>query len=84
MVEHHGDHATFLNLNITAKERTFIYKLFDKRDSFPFSVVRMPQIESNILQYIFYSAIEGEFLRIDRSTLCLKDFIPESKEHMTQ
>ena len=35
-VENQGDHATLLNLDIIIKEETFIYKLFDKRDSFPF------------------------------------------------
>ena len=34
--EHQSDHATFLYLDIIIKERTFIYKLFDKRDSFLF------------------------------------------------
>ena len=38
-VEHQGDQVTFLNLDMTIKEGTFIYKLFDKRDSFPFLVV---------------------------------------------
>ena len=52
-----------------------ICKLFDKKDFFPFSIVRMPHIESNIPQSIFYSAIKGEFLRISRSTICLRDFI---------
>ena len=31
-VEHRVDHATFFNLDITIKEGTFLYKLFDKRD----------------------------------------------------
>ena len=52
-VEHRGDYDTFLNLDITIKEGPFTYKLFDKRDSFPFSVVRMPRVESNIPQNIF-------------------------------
>ena len=85
--EHQGDHATFLNLDTTIKEGTFIYKIFDKRDSFPFSFVRIPHIESNIPHNIFYSAIKGEFLRIACSTLCLMDFIPKAKElleHMKQ
>ena len=30
------DHAMFLNLDITIKERTFIYKSFDKGDLFSF------------------------------------------------
>ena len=53
-VEHQGDHVTFLNFDITIKEGTLIYKLFDKRDSFYFSLVRMPHIESKIPQNIFY------------------------------
>ena len=61
MVEHQGDHAIFLNLDITIKEGIFICNLFDKRDSFPFSVVRMLHIESNIPQSIFYSAIKVSF-----------------------
>ena len=47
-VEHQGDYVTFLNLDITIREGTVIYNLFEKRHSFPFSVVRMSHIESNI------------------------------------
>ena len=79
-VEHPGDHATFFNFYITIREGTFIYKLFDKRDSFPFSIVRMPRIESNIPQNVFYLAIKGDFLRISCSTLCLRYFIPNAKQ----
>ena len=35
-VEHSGTHATFLNLNVTVKDGEFVYKLFGKRDAFPF------------------------------------------------
>ena len=52
-VQHQGDHATFLNLDITIVEATFIYKLIDKKDSLPFSIVGIPHIESNIPQNIF-------------------------------
>ena len=68
-LEHSGNHATFLNLDINITEGKFIYKLFDKRDAFPFSIVRMPFMDSNIPESIFYSAPVGEFLRIARSTL---------------
>ena len=78
--EHQENHATFLNLDITIKDGTFICKLFDKRDSFLFSVVRMPHIASNIPQNIFQLAVKGEFLKIARSTLCLRDFIPKAKD----
>ena len=67
-VEHSGNHASFLNLDITIKDGIFVYKLYDKRDAFPFSIVRMPYTSSNIPENIFYSAMVGEFLRIARST----------------
>ena len=79
-VEHQGTHACFLNLDISVLDNMFVYKLYDKRDSFPFSIVRMPHIDSNIPQNIFYSSIKGEFLRIARSTLLVDDLIPKAKE----
>lgn len=79
-LEHSGSHASFLNLDITIREGKFVYKLFDKRDAFPFSIVRMPHIESNIPKCIFYSALIGEFLRIARSTLMLEDFLEKAKQ----
>ena len=79
-LEHSGSHATFLSLDISLVEGRFIYKLFDKRDSFPFFIVRMPYICSNIPSSIFYSALVGEFLRIARSTLLLHDFLPKTKD----
>ena len=39
-VENHSDHATFLNLDITIQEGAFVYKLFNKRDSFPIGIAR--------------------------------------------
>ena len=82
-VEHSGTHASFLSLDITIIEDMFVYKLFDKRDDFPFSIVRMPYIDSNIPESIFYSAFVGEFLRIARSTLLLDDFKSKAK-HLCQ
>ena len=79
-VEHQGTHACFLNLDISILDNMFVYKLYDKRDDFPFSIVRMPHIDSNIPQNIFYSAMKGEFLRIARSTLFIQDFLPRAKE----
>ena len=77
-LEHSGSHASFLNLDITIKNKKFVYKLFDKRDSFPFSIVRMPYLSSNIPQNIFYSSLVGEILRIARSTLLFEDFVPKA------
>ena len=74
-VEHSGTHATFLNLDIMVKDGVFIYKLFDKRDAFPFFIVCMTYVDRNIPKTIFYSALAGEFLRIARSSLYTKTFM---------
>ena len=79
-IESTGNKASFLNLLIEIKDKKFVYRLYDKRDDFPFSIVRMPHKDSNIPQNIFYSSLVGEFLRIGRSTLKLEDFIPKAKE----
>ena len=77
-VEHFGTHVTFLNLAITVKYGVFVYKLFDKRDAFPFFIVHMPYIDSNIPKSIFHSALVGEYLGIACSSLLYKDFNEES------
>ena len=58
--------ASFLDLDISLNGGTFEVGLFDKRDAFPFSIVRMPYKDSNIPSSIFYSAIGAEVLRIAR------------------
>ena len=52
----------------------FDYKLFDKRDDFPFSILRMPDLSGNIPSFIFYGSIMSEFLRIARSTRLVENF----------
>ena len=79
-VEHYGTHVTFLNLDITVKVGVYIYKLFDKRDAFPFFIVRMPYIDSNVPKSIFYSALVGEFFRIAHSSLLYKGFNEKAME----
>ena len=79
-VENHGTHATFLDLDISIENNIFRYKLFDKRDAFPFFIVRMPHKDSNIPSIIFYSSIYSEILRISRCTLLLEDVIPRISE----
>ena len=78
--EHVGNHATFLELDIEIIDNTFVYKLFDKRDAFPFSIVRMPDLRGNIPSHIFYGSIFSEFLRIARATLRYTDFLPKAIE----
>merc|ERR1712055_637257 len=74
--EHNGNHATFLDLDIKIDGDKFVYKFYDKRDEFPFFVVRMPDRRSNIPSYIFYGTIRSKIIRIARSILLLDDFVP--------
>ena len=76
--EHQGTHATFLDLEISVIDGTFVYKLFDKRDDFPFTIVRMPDLSGSIPSHVFYGSIMSEFLRIARCTLRLLDFVPKA------
>ena len=60
--------ASFLHLNIKIKDGKFPFGLFDKRDSFSFSIVRMLDKSSNVPPSIVYSAIGAESLRIARAS----------------
>ena len=71
-IEHQGEHATFLDLDITIRDGVFVYKLFDKRDAFQFSIVRMPHLSSNIPSTIFYGSIFSEILSMARCTLLFR------------
>lgn len=54
--------------SINIEGNKFSINLFDKRNVFPFSIVRMPHLTSNILYntfYMFYAAFGAEILRID-------------------
>ena len=77
--EHQGTKATFLDLHVQIIDRIYVYKLFDKRDDFPFSIVRMPDLSGNLPAFIFYGSIMSEFLRIARCTRLVEDFIPRAK-----
>ena len=77
--EHESTHATFLQLDITIRGGLAIYKLFDKRDNFPFFIVRMPDLGGNIPSHVFYGSVMSEFLRIARSTLLYSDFLPVAR-----
>ena len=83
--EHSGTHVTFLNLDITVKDDgVFIYKLFDKRNAFPFFIVRIPYIDSNISKLIFYYGLVTEFLRIARTSLLYRDFHKNTSETLNK
>ncbi len=53
--------------------------LFDKRDAFNFTIVRMPYASSNMPSTIFYSSLGAEILRIARATSNVESFTVSSK-----
>ena len=77
--EHGDDNASFLDLDIALVDQQFNVKLFDKRDAFPFHIVRMPYRDSNIPSQIFYSSFGAEILRIARTSNNYTSFFAASK-----
>ena len=74
-LEHSGDHATFfLELDITIKDGIYVYKLFDKRDTFSFHIVRKPSLCSIIPSRIFYATILSETCELLEPLYFLKIF----------
>ena len=60
--KHLGMSATFLELDIMIQNNIFVYKLFDKWDAFPFSIVYMPDLLSNIPSKILWCSIFVTFM----------------------
>ena len=60
--------ASLLDLNIKIKDGKFHFGLFDKRDSFPFSIARMPDKSNNVPSSIIYSTIVSKSLRTARAS----------------
>ena len=78
-LEGSGDHLSYLDLDFTKVNRHVDVKLFDKRDAFPFSIVRLPFVSSNIPSNMFYSAITAEILRIGRICSSQQNFLSSAK-----
>ena len=60
--------TSFLDLNIKIKDGNFQFGLFDKRDAFPFFIVRIPDKSSNVPSIIVCSAIGAQSLRTARAS----------------
>ena len=78
-LESSGDRVTFLDLELINHGGHLDTKLFDKRDSFPFSIVRLPFKCSNIPTSMFYGSIGAEVLRTGRVSSSKDYFLPAGK-----
>ena len=63
-----------MDLSININDGIFNFGLYDKRDAFPFSIVRMPHKTSNLPSKIVYSSIGAECLRIARASNNIEAF----------
>ena len=79
-LESSGDSVNFLDLNLHNINGHVEVKLYDKRDNFPFSIVRLPFSSSNIPSAIFYNCVGAEILRIVRVPLTLEHFKKAGRE----
>ena len=71
--------ASFLDLSISIVDNKFHTSLFDKRDAFPFSIVRMPYLCSNMPSKIFYATVGSEILRFARTNTNQNQFLKDVK-----
>ena len=67
--------ASLLELDIRIIKDKFSLKLYDKRDDFGFSIVRMPYASNNMPFSIFYSSFCSELIRIARCSTDKDNFI---------
>ena len=79
--------ATFLDLDLNILNKQISSNLFDKRDNFPFSVVRLPYRCSNMPSKMFFATISAEILCIGRATSqyyyfihCVKNILTRTKK----
>ena len=62
--ENSGDRsATFLDLHVLISDKKFQIDLYDKRDGSPFSIVRLPYLQTNLPAVIFYSSVSAGILK---------------------
>jgi len=74
-----NDRATFLDLENVIVDRNIMSSLYDKRNAFPFPIVRMPFLSSNIPSNMFYFSFGAEILRIARVSTSRDKFLPTAK-----
>ena len=60
--------ASYLDMDLNIVEKQITSNLYDKRNAFQFSVVRLPYKCSNIPSKMFYATISAEILRIAKVT----------------
>ena len=71
--------TSYLDLDMVIDEHKVDISLFDKRNAFPFSIIRMPFLSSNIPSNMFYSSFSAEILRTARVSTSIDKFSTTAK-----
>ena len=69
-LESTGDEVSFLDLHLSKVDRQVDIKLFDKRDNFPFSIVRLPFFLVVIYQLLCFMPL------LEQKLQELEEFVP--------
>ena len=71
--------ASFLDLFLNIVEGKIQYKLYDKRDDFPFEIVNYPDLSGNICSTNAFGVLIGQLLRIAKACQKYSDFLDRAK-----
>ena len=71
--------TSYLDLDMVIDEHKFDISLFDKRNAFPFSIIRMPFLSSNIPSKMFHSSFSAEILCTARVSTSIDKFSTTAK-----
>ena len=71
--------ATVLDMHVKISEGWFITKIYNKTDSFPFEVISLPFLASNIGNKICYKVFYSQVLRYQRLCSNLADFVERTR-----
>ena len=66
------------------KNDKFVYKIYDKRDDFPFEIVNYPNLTGNICASNAYGVYIGRLRSIALVCMLYSDFIIRSKQLITK
>ena len=70
----HVDRANVLDMEVVILDRTISTKVYCKADNFPFDVISLPFLESNLDNRICYRVFYGQVVRFQRLTSYRIDF----------
>ena len=70
----------YLDLELTIKNGEIVYRLYDKRDAFRFSIVNFPDLSGNIPKKPTYGVFTSQLIRYARCCLFSKDFVERSSK----